>query len=305
MSKGMHEPWCDRQLIHKHLIQINRAHTPALSQTQPEESDHDLTKRAGGFRQGVSKFCNLCGKDEPTEEIELPSRPLQRVEPEPPGSPLYELWKTIPDGQKAKTGEFKATSLDMSTPARWGATQIYGCTVVIIVDGRGLFIGHYPQIDSMGQITMDNDLTAQLEIADPLQKGLSKSILSIDLTTEAKVWVVHNVPRNLPSFAVNGYTQDRPGWQTIVQTLKEEFGVQERNIRSQPYQSTSPESRDNLGKVVVDWRPMNDGATLDIYFNSGTPVKYQYDAEGNNCRPHKDNQNGAIIHNRSFRLDRQ
>ena len=85
----------------------------------------------------------------------------------------------------------------MSTPARYGATQIYGCTVVIILDGRGVFIGHYPQIDSTGGITMDDEVSADMEIVEPLNKVLSDLEGTVELTTSAKVWVVHNVPRHI------------------------------------------------------------------------------------------------------------
>lgn len=182
----------------------------------------------------------------------------------------------------------------MSTPARYGATQIYGCTVVIILDGRGVFIGHYPQIDSTGGITMDDEVSADMEIVEPLNKVLSDLEGTVELTTSAKVWVVHNVPRHIGPFNMLQYTRNRPGWQAIVKVLTEKFGVQEGNIRSQPYHSTAPETTNQIGKIVVDWVPMTDGANLHVYFNSETPVRYVYDADGNNCRLDPEDQPNGI-----------
>ena len=90
------------------------------------------------------------------------------------------------------------------------------------------------------------------------------------------------------------YTRNRPGWQAIVKVLTEKFGVQEGNIRSQPYHSTAPETTNQIGKIVVDWVPMTDGANLHVYFNSETPVRYVYDADGNNCRLDPEDQPNGI-----------
>ena len=129
---------------------------------------------------------------------------------------------------------------------------------------------------------MDDRAAAELEIVDPLVEGLGDG--KIDISTAAQVWVVHNIPSAIQSsMAAQMFTRRRPGWQAIVHALTD-FGIQERNIKSQPYQAKIPEGRNHLGKVIVDWIPMSDGgANMNLYFNSPTPLWYVFDAKGNNC----------------------
>ncbi|KAJ5415209.1 hypothetical protein N7465_003904 [Penicillium sp. CMV-2018d] len=141
---------------------------------------------------------------------------------------------------------------------------------------------------------MDDEASAEMEIGKPLREGLGAHEEAVEFTTSAKVWVVHNVPRHIGRFNEPQYTRNRPGWQAIVKVLTEQFGVEEGNIRSQPYQSTASETTNQLGKIVVDWVPMTDGANLYVYFNSETPARYVYDADGNNCRLDPEDQPNGI-----------
>jgi len=42
-------------------------------------------------------------------------------------------------------GNVKHYLLDPTEAASYTATEIYGCTVLVVVDGRGVTIGHFPE----------------------------------------------------------------------------------------------------------------------------------------------------------------
>ncbi|KAL2811811.1 hypothetical protein BDW59DRAFT_177061 [Aspergillus cavernicola] len=99
----------------------------------------------------------------PPPVIETPSQAQTHLE---------QLWNTIIGKDLANVGNIQVKRLDVQTPAIYGATEIYGCTVVIVLDVGGLAIGHYPE-EVGNTITLDSVAATKKHITDPLFNDLS------------------------------------------------------------------------------------------------------------------------------------
>lgn len=58
-------------------------------------------------------------------------------------SHLERLW--LKAKKKLTVGDVKHFTLEPTKALSYGATEIYGCTVLVVVDGRSVTIGHFPQ----------------------------------------------------------------------------------------------------------------------------------------------------------------
>ncbi|KAJ5587012.1 uncharacterized protein N7459_002777 [Penicillium hispanicum] len=142
----------------------DRGYGTVSSQYLTGNSSAEIFKRVNykKFANRVLGICGIC--DIPSDDERTPIPPQEVQLETPVNSPLYNLWKDIPEGNKVPTGGFKHWKLDTTKAAQCGATDVYGCTIVIMLDGNDLLIGHYPQVSAGGTITM-NDKAALGKIA--------------------------------------------------------------------------------------------------------------------------------------------
>lgn len=141
-------------------------------------------------------------------------------------------------------------------------TAFYGCILVVIVTGHGVFIGHFAQeITGSGACTTMTDPNAVKNILIP-KLNVAEDETDMEDHEERKAWIVYS--DDLPTSA--------PGYKAIMDDLKDHMGIQESNIKSISYRRGGGEEG-NTDKQAVQWVPKADaiGATLTVYIISDTP----------------------------------
>ncbi|KAJ5981140.1 hypothetical protein N7481_008438 [Penicillium waksmanii] len=194
-----------------------------------------------------------------------------QVQSAPAEHALEELYGTIKGNNLVKTGGTVHVSFDSKTAALYGTSEIYGCTVVVVLDGQGAVIGHYPQ-EYGSEMTMDNAEATQKKIITPLEAALDL----IDFTTQTQAYIVHSSDKPFK-------TKQSIGYKAIVQALTDN-DMSETNIHSMPY-AAGYSIVGHRGKVVVQWELKEDGgARLKLYVQDELPVYLRdFDEDRNPC----------------------
>ncbi|KAL4938947.1 hypothetical protein BDV06DRAFT_225525 [Aspergillus oleicola] len=177
------------------------------------------------------------------------------------------LTTPIPEGvDLANVGNVLHRDLDVQRPAIYGATEIYGCTVVIVMDAGGLVIGHFPE-ETGSSITLESETATNIKIIEPLFDQL----VQVDWTDQAVAYIVHS-----RRSAVKGL-------KAIKDALMDN-GVSQANIKESIYTS-GLSTVGSKGKIVVTWEPLNEGGTeLQLCIQNDNPVYVrQFDQDGNPC----------------------
>ena len=182
---------------------------------------------------------------------------------------LETLWNGIPN--KVAVGGCTGFKLDPTVAASYSTKEFYGCTVVVIVDGKSVIIGHFAQetvTSSEVCISMTNAQIVNTKIIPKLE--------------EAEL--MFDADENTQAYIVTPASESTVGYKLISQNL-EDYGVVSTNIHNVNYAPTfSGQNFDGpVGKAVVTWAPnANGGATLDVYIQNNSPIFEQaYDGNGN------------------------
>lgn len=161
---------------------------------------------------------------------------------------LADLWSSVPKTQSVGVGDAHLYTYSAGSSA-FTTAEFYGCTVVIVIDGRRTMIGHFNQEQgNCADVLTSSDVTEEsilTRIADEL---------NVDFETTAKAWIIASTPN-----AVNS-----PGYKDIVELLKA-FDVQEDNITSVPYSASSGVGGFPglaRGKAVVTRDENSDGSSI-------------------------------------------
>lgn len=180
-------------------------------------------------------------------------------------SHLESLW--LKTNEKMNVGNAKHRKLNPTKAASYGATEIYSCTVVVILDGSGVSIGHFPQ-EAGPVITMQNEAATDKRIITPKIENLSM----VDYSTQSVAYIVHSAT-----------TTSSVGYRRIEDFLVGS-DVSEENIHSIPY-TAGRSTVSHRGKVVVTWEPKQEGgATMKLYLQNDEPIYVRdFDANGNPC----------------------
>ena len=172
--------------------------------------------------------------------------------------------------------------------AVYSPTVFYGCTMVVIVSGRGIVIGHFAQ-GSQGSYA---DPACRLDTKAAVKKYIdqlenAEADADIDEAPEtARVWIVHS---NTVGKSSDGYKAFRENF--------EKLGIPDANIQEicyNPSSGTGEPRPDNLDKLAVQWKPKADGsgATATVYIRSDTPKFVgHYDCNGDLVRNSKMKRN--------------
>jgi hypothetical protein len=213
------------------------------------------------FKKSKKGTCDECDLAEP-QGVQGGSQTVS----DQTSSALEKLYGTIKGVNLVKTGGTVHISFDPKTAALYGASEIYGCTVVIVLDGQGAVIGHYPQ-EYGNVITMNDAAATQKKIITPLETALDL----IDFTTQTQAYIVHSS------------TDKSTGYNAIVQALTEN-DMPKTNIHSMPY-TAGLSTVGHRGKVVVQWELKEDGgARLKLYVQNEEPVYVRdFDKDKNPC----------------------
>ncbi|KAL9129283.1 MAG: hypothetical protein Q9217_002230 [Psora testacea] len=168
---------------------------------------------------------------------------------------------------KAAVGATKYWNLKTKDSARYTTSEFYGCTVVVVVNGLNVVIGHYGEV--AGCVVMEDNSAVQNRIIRPLEENLA----FCDFDDNAHAWIIHTS------------SQNSVGYKAIQKSLRK-FGVEAANIKDRLYPSSSGVGGFpglSKGKVVVDWESKEQGnkATMKVYIEGDTPKFTQdYDCNG-------------------------
>lgn len=147
------------------------------------QSRHTLEAR--GFRTLFQKL-RKGKKGDCTNACDLsPQQGQQKPEPAletTTQSHLESLW--LKAKKKLTVGNVEHFTLDPTKAVSYGATEIYGCAVLVVVDGRSVTIGHFPQ-ELGSSITMENEQHTQQKIIDPMERNL----VLADYTTQSAAYI--------------------------------------------------------------------------------------------------------------------
>ena len=153
--------------------------------------------------------------------------------------------------------------------------------MVVIVNGRGVVIGHFAQ-GSQGSYSdaackLNTEAAVEQHIIVPLETAESKTDIDDD-GKNARAWIVHS----------DTVDKESPGFKKIEENLmsNQRMKIPKANVVPVPYRASSGTGSprpDLLDKLAIQWEPKADrsGAKLTVYIQSDTPrfVGY-YDCSG-------------------------
>ena len=198
---------------------------------------------------------------------------------------LQKLWDSVSDKDKVKTGNAVGFPLypdHGQKSAVFAPTEFYGCTLVVIVNGHGVIIGHFAQesAGAGGCTTMTDEKAVKTKLIPVLETA--EANVDVDGHADTRAWIVLS----------DDVGEDAPGYKAIMENLKDQMGVQTKNIKKIAYRRGG--GGGNSDKLAVQWKVKTDGsgATLTVYIRSNEHKFHQdYDCEGNPI--HKGSKNTA------------
>jgi hypothetical protein len=210
------------------------------------------------------------------------SGPLEAfpVETEAPTKQLHKrgvleaLYKTVSAANKVNTGTAKAWELYPNKgdkAAVYAPSEFYGCTLVVIVNGHGVVIGHFAQEKPGNVVCMEDDASVKSMIT---KLEDAEALVDVDNRAGTSAWIVYS----------DDTTTSSPGYKAIFKNLNDadRMNISKYNISSIPYRRGT--GGGNTDKLVVQWKPKDDnsGATLNVYIRSDTAAYTgTYDCNGN------------------------
>ncbi|ODM15141.1 hypothetical protein SI65_09380 [Aspergillus cristatus] len=189
-------------------------------------------------------------------------------------SNLENLWKTVPEVKRVATGRTRKYELDPNTPQRFATTEFFGCTIVTVMDGRNVFIGHFAEENHCGKLLTD-EATVENVIIGEMENYFNPGAWS----SESMAYILYK-PQGGASRTATG-----------LDMLKDEMvrgGLRKENVQIKPYAAVGGAMADTSGpkgKVLVDWTKNQGGGNhLAYYAESDRPLYQQnFDAQGNPC----------------------
>lgn len=185
---------------------------------------------------------------------------------------LGTLWNGI--SNKVPMGGCTPYTLNPTVAASFTTALFYGCTVVIVVDGKGVIVGHFAQETG----TPGNPSASCYSMTNT--QVVNSQIIPKLVDAEAMV----DGDENTQAYIITPASTTSVGYQLISSNLQD-HGVEPANIHYVYYPSGSAfQNFDGpVGKAVVTWVPnTGGGATLDVYIQDNSPIFEQaYDSNGN------------------------
>ena len=186
------------------------------------------------------------------------------------------MWTPIP----SKVAVGGARLFPYGQQEQFTTVEFYGCTVVIVIDGKNTFIGHFNQQSGSCSDVLTNSGVTKTSILNIIDKAMGAD----EFQDTAKAWILASTPN-----AANA-----PGYKDLVQHLQT-FEVAEDNIALVQYPASSGTGEfPNLpqGKAVVSRTVNGDGtSTIQLYIQADNPVWTQnYNTQ---CDPTKRKRDGG------------
>ena len=181
---------------------------------------------------------------------------------------LEDLYK---DATKVPTGTAGSWELYPNKGKKAGLyapTKFYGCTLVVIVNGHGVIIGHFAQ-EKPGYGVCMQDQASVKKMIYTLETAEAK--VDVDNVADTRAWLIYSDDTSINS----------PGYTAIMDNLREKMNIPAANIVPFPYRRGI--SGGVFDKLVVQWSPKLDGtgATLNVYIRRNTATfTGHYDCKG-------------------------
>ena len=185
---------------------------------------------------------------------------------------LEDLWNTVPVANKVNTGAAKSWELypdQGKLAAVYAPTEFYGCTLVVIVNGHGIIIGHFAQ-EKPGNVICLEDHASVNKMMGTLETA--EAGVDVDGHADTRAWIIYSDDTSTTS----------PGYKAIMENLTDEelMNIPTANIAPVPYRRGGGGGVSD--KLVVQWSPDGTGATLNVYIRSDTATfTGTYDCNGN------------------------
>ena len=187
---------------------------------------------------------------------------------------LEDLYATVKDADKVKTGNAMAWELYPAagdTAAVYAPSEFYGCTLVVVVNGHGILIGHFAQ-EKPGNVVCMEDAASVSSMISKIENA--EATVDIDNVDGTQAWIIYS----------DDTSQTSPGYKAIFSNLNDEdrLNIPSSQITPVPYRRGN--AGGNTDKLVVQWQPKDDntGATLTVYIRSDTAAfTGTYDCNGN------------------------
>ena len=185
---------------------------------------------------------------------------------------LQTVWNGI--SNKVPMGSCTDFTLNPTVAASFTTVLFYGCTVVIVVDGKGVIIGHFAQ--ETGDPNNPTAMCASMTDSTVVNTQIIPKLVNAELMSDAD--------ENTQAYIITPASTTSVGYQLISSNLQS-HGVETANIHRVYYPAGNAfQSFDGpVGKAVVTWVPnAGGGATLDVYIQDNSPIFEQaYDSNGN------------------------
>ena len=187
---------------------------------------------------------------------------------------LQDLYGTVSAANKVNTGAAKAWELYPNKgdkAAVYAPSEFYGCTLVVIVNGHGVVIGHFAQ-EKPGNVKCMEDDASVKSMITKLEDA--EALVDVDNQAGTRAWIIYS----------DDLSTSSPGYKAIFKNLNdaERMNIPKDNITPIPYRRGN--AGGNTDKLVVQWKPKDDnsGATLIVYIRSDTAAfTGTYDCNGN------------------------
>ncbi|KAL8894757.1 MAG: hypothetical protein Q9207_008420, partial [Kuettlingeria erythrocarpa] len=173
---------------------------------------------------------------------------------------LEDLYGTVSAANKVNTGTAKSWELypyKGDEAAVYAPSEFYGCTLVVVVNGHGVVIGHFAQ-EKPGDVKCMEDDASVRSMITKLEDA--EALVDVDNQAGTRAWIIYS----------DDTTTSSPGYKAIFENLN---GADRLNITSGDI-TPIPYRRGNGGgtsdKLVVQWKPDSSGATLTVYIRSDT-----------------------------------
>ena len=184
---------------------------------------------------------------------------------------LQDLYANVPASNKVNTGTAVSWSNNVNTAAVYAPTEFYGCTLVVVVNGNVVMIGHFAQ-EKPGNVVCKEDSASVKSMISKLETAEAE--VDLDDVAGTQAWIIYSDDTGKTS----------AGYEAIFSNLNDEdkLNIPESNISPIPYRRGG--GGGNFDKLVVQWAPNSDnsGATLNVYIRSNNPsFTGTYDCNGN------------------------
>ncbi|KAF2797158.1 hypothetical protein K505DRAFT_334554 [Melanomma pulvis-pyrius CBS 109.77] len=173
-------------------------------------------------------------------------------------SALDDLWRSIPNTQKAGGDSALYFKIDQSKTDAWGITFLYGCTALMISDPEHVVVAHMQEINSQACLSLSDTPTVEKFISDKLEPATD----FFDPGPNTRVELIYSSQQS-----------GTPRLDLFINFLTDTWGLDESSIRRWAMaggSGTGDAPGSPQGKAVIQWVAGNGQpkGTLKVFLGS-------------------------------------